>query len=62
MSLTVNALLPTGIQLSIIEYTRRHTALGDVAAGAMVNIEADVVAKHVERLMTPRLAALQEST
>ncbi|WP_306518082.1 riboflavin synthase [Gemmatimonas sp.] len=57
VSLTVNELLPTGIQLSIIEYTRRHTALGVLAPGTPVHVEADVLAKHVERLLTPWLRA-----
>jgi len=57
VSLTVNELLPTGIQLSIIEYTRRHTALGVLALGTPVHVEADVLAKHVERLLTPWLRA-----
>lgn len=57
VSLTVNELLPTGIQLSIIEYTRRHTALGVLAPGAPVHVEADVLAKHVERLLSPWLRA-----
>ncbi|MEI6740233.1 MAG: riboflavin synthase [Gemmatimonadaceae bacterium] len=55
VSLTVNALLDTGVQLSIIEYTRRHTTLGDLAPGDPVHIEADVLAKHVERLLAPHL-------
>ena len=59
VSLTINALLPNGVQLSIIEYTRRHTTLGALAAGARVHVEADVLAKHVERLLAPRLATLQ---
>ena len=59
VSLTINALLPTGVQLSIIDYTRRHTTLGALAAGARVHVEADVLAKHVERLLAPRLATLQ---
>lgn len=57
VSLTVNELLPTGIQLSIIEYTRRHTALGVLAMGSPVHVEADVLAKHVERLLSPWLRA-----
>lgn len=56
VSLTVNALLSSGVQLSIIEYTRRHTTLGDLAVGDRVHIEADVLAKHVERLLAPQLA------
>jgi riboflavin synthase len=55
VSLTVNALLPTGVQLSIIEYTRRHTTLGALVPGMAAHVEADVLAKHVERLLSPWL-------
>jgi riboflavin synthase len=55
VSLTVNALRDDGVQLSIIEYTRRHTTLGDLAVGDRVHVEADVLAKHVERLLAPQL-------
>lgn len=57
VSLTVNALLETGVQLSIIEYTKRHTTLGALEAGRAVHIEADVLAKHIERLVGPYAAA-----
>ena len=53
VSLTVNALHDDGVQLSIIEYTKRHTTLGELVAGDRVHVEADVLAKHVERLLTP---------
>ncbi|WP_411279894.1 riboflavin synthase [Gemmatimonas sp.] len=53
VSLTVNALHADGVQLSIIEYTKRHTTLGELVAGDRVHVEADVLAKHVERLLTP---------
>ncbi len=56
VSLTVNELLEDGVQLSIIEYTKRHTTLGDLVAGDRVHVEADVLAKHVERLLAPQLA------
>jgi riboflavin synthase len=55
VSLTVNALHDDGIQLSIIEFTRRHTTLGSLVAGDPVHVEADVLAKHVERLLAPQL-------
>lgn len=55
VSLTVNEVLPHGIQLSLIEYTLRHTTLGELAPGAKVHVEADVVAKHVRRLLEPFL-------
>lgn len=60
VSLTVNALLPDGVQLSIIEYTKRHTTLGDLAPGDRVHIEADVLAKHVARLVAPHLAGVMQ--
>ena len=41
------------IRISIIDYTRRHTTLGDLKAGDAVHIEADMVAKHVRAMLTP---------
>jgi riboflavin synthase len=55
VSLTVNELKPGGVQLSLIEYTLRHTNLGDLRAGSRVHVEADVIAKHVRRLLEPYL-------
>jgi len=55
VSLTVNELKPGGLQLSLIEYTLRHTTLGDLKPGARVQVEADVIAKHVRRLLEPYL-------
>jgi riboflavin synthase len=55
VSLTVNELKPGGLQLSLIEYTLRHTTLGDLKAGSRVHVEADVIAKHVRRLLEPYL-------
>jgi riboflavin synthase len=55
VSLTVNELKPGGLQLSLIEYTLRHTTLGDLKPGVRVHVEADVIAKHVRRLLEPYL-------
>jgi len=55
VSLTVNDLAAGRLQLSLIEYTLRHTTLGDLTPGARVHVEADVVAKHVRRLLEPFL-------
>ena len=57
VSLTVNA-LPSAdtVQLSLIEYTLRHTTLGALRPGARVHIEADVIGKYVRRLVAPYLA------
>jgi len=52
VSLTIAALpAPDTIQLSIIEYTRWHTTLGALRKGDAVHVEADIIAKHVRRLM-----------
>jgi riboflavin synthase len=59
VSLTVNELGAPGIfQLSIIEYTERHTTLGALDIGSRVHVEADVIAKHVQRLFAAQRAAL----
>jgi riboflavin synthase len=53
VSLTVNALpAPDVVQLSIIEYTVRHTTLGSLKVGDGVQVEADMIGKHVRRLMS----------
>ena len=59
VSLTVNDLPGAGVfQLSIIEYTERHTTLGELQMGSRVHVEADVIAKHVQRLFAAQRAAL----
>jgi riboflavin synthase len=59
VSLTVNALPRPGVlQLSIIEYTHRHTTLGLRHPGDRVHVEGDVVGKYVRRLLAPYLAGL----
>jgi riboflavin synthase len=55
VSLTVNELRPGGLQLSLIDYTLRHTTLDDLRVGSRVHIEADVIAKHLRRLLEPYL-------
>ena len=58
VSLTVNALLgPDAVQLSLIEYTLRHTTLGELAEGAAAHVEGDVIGKYVRRLVDPYRAA-----
>ena len=59
VSLTVNDLPAAGVfQLSIIEYTERQTTLGTLGMGSRVHVEADVIAKHVQRLFAAQRAAL----
>jgi riboflavin synthase len=58
VSLTVSALSPPGIgddeqwfEVCLIPETLKRTTLGTRAPGDTVNLEVDVIAKHVERLM-----------
>jgi riboflavin synthase len=51
VSLTVSALHERGFAVSLIPETRRRTTLGALREGSRVNIEVDVLAKYVERLM-----------
>ena len=61
VSLTVNELpAPDVVQLSLIEYTLSHTALGDLRVGQQVHIEGDVIGKYVRRMLAPYQQA-QES-
>jgi riboflavin synthase len=54
ISLTVNEIPRPGVlQLSIIEYTERHTAVSDLAVGSEVHLEGDVVGKYVRQLLHP---------
>lgn len=51
VSLTVNAVDAETFSVAIIPHTRDHTTLGDLAIGGRVNLEVDILAKHVEKLM-----------
>jgi riboflavin synthase len=54
ISLTVTDKETNSFGVSIVEYTRKHTTLGDKKVGALVNLEADIIAKYVEQLSQPR--------
>ncbi|MBX3160350.1 MAG: riboflavin synthase [Deltaproteobacteria bacterium] len=54
VSLTVNAVDPETFWVAIIPHTRDHTSLGDLAIGDRVNLETDILAKHVEKLLGAR--------
>jgi riboflavin synthase len=53
ISLTVAGLDDTSFTIAVIPHTQAVTTLGSLAVGAPVNLEADVVAKYVERLLAP---------
>lgn len=57
VSLTVSALAESGFCVSLIPETLQRTRLGELREGDAVNVEVDVLAKHVERLLGSRLQA-----
>ena len=54
VSLTVSALGDDWFEVSLIPTTLGMTTLGGAAVGTTVNLEVDVIAKYVERLLGER--------
>ena len=58
ISLTIAALDPGPVVgVTIIPHTFTHTSLGHAKIGARLNVEVDVLAKHVEKLLTGTAAS-----
>ena len=51
ISLTIAAIQDHLVSAAIIPHTYEHTALRRLAPGARVNVETDLIAKYVEKLM-----------
>jgi riboflavin synthase len=51
VSLTIAALLDDAFELALIPHTLAETTLAELAPGDAVNLEVDVLAKYVERLV-----------
>ena len=54
VSLTVAELLEDAFAVALVPHTLSATTLRDLAPGRRVNLEVDVLAKYVERLVAPR--------
>jgi len=54
ISLTIAEVLPKSVVVWIIPHTKRHTNLSRAKAGDAVNVEFDVLAKYVERILAAR--------
>jgi riboflavin synthase len=54
VSLTVAALDANGVEISLVPHTLAVTTLGTAGRGDSVNLEVDVLAKYVERLLAAR--------
>ena len=55
VSLTIAELTEDAVAVALIPHTLEVTTLGQAKPGDSVNLEADVIAKYVERLLTGRL-------
>ena len=51
VSLTVNAVQGARFEINVIPHTRAVTTLGELVVGARVNLEVDMIARYVERLV-----------
>ena len=56
VSLTVNAVDGEGFEVALVPHTLAHTAFGATSVGDDVNLEVDLVARYVERLLQERNA------
>jgi riboflavin synthase len=54
VSLTVNAVDADGFEVALIRHTVAHTAFAATGVGDAVNLEVDLVARYVERLLADR--------
>jgi riboflavin synthase len=59
VSLTVNDVRDaedgsTHLSVNIIPHTAQHTTLGELAAGEQLNVEVDVLARYIDRMLAAR--------
>lgn len=57
VSLTVVDVDESSFSVAVIPHTAEVTTLGSLTPGRRVNLEADVIAKYVERMLSPHLKA-----
>lgn len=57
VSLTVNAVAGSGFSVNIVPHTLSATTLGDLHEGGEVNLEVDLLARYLERLLQGEQAA-----
>jgi riboflavin synthase len=57
ISLTINQLSGATLSLNLVPHTANHTNINDWKVGSFVNLEVDVLARYLERLMLGDRAA-----
>jgi len=64
-SLTVNSISARGFSVNIIPHTAQETIISDYQVGRQVNLEVDLIARYLERLITgsasPEIAPGEDS-
>ena len=55
VSLTISAAADRGFAVALIPVTLEETTLGALAAGDRLNLEVDLVARYLERMIGPRI-------
>jgi len=53
-SLTVNTVDKTDFGVNIVPHTLEHTVIGNYQVGTKVNLEVDIIARYLERLLEAR--------
>lgn len=54
ISLTVNALRENEFRLTIVPHTAKETIISQYQVGSRINLEVDVMARYIERLLTKK--------
>ncbi len=62
ISLTVNQVDGDVFDLNIVPHTLSHTVMGEYGVGTLVNLEVDVIARYLERLLMGEKAAEKNAT
>lgn len=57
VSLTVNAVHGADFEVNLVPHTLAHTTLGRLQPGSRVNLEVDIIARYLERLLRGEQAA-----
>ena len=62
LSLTVVDRDDKSFRVSVVEHTRQNTTIGERRVGAVVNLEVDIIAKYVERMVRTEPSGLSVET
>jgi riboflavin synthase len=62
VSLTVNEVSDGSFTVNLVPHTLQETNLGELRVGSIVNLEVDVIARYLERLLTGHSVKSQQSS